>query len=128
MQKAVVGARILLGLVFVIFGANYVFRFIPTEANEAGTAFVGALAATGYMWPIVKGLEFVAGAMLLVGFGVPLALVLLAPIVVNIVLFHVFLDTAGLPLTIVILALQLFLAWAYRDSFKGVLNLRARPS
>ncbi len=129
MSKAVLIARILLGLIFVVFSANYflgLFELPPP--NDAAMAFMGALADTGYMMPLVKILELVPGLMLLAGFGVPLALVLLAPIVVNIVLVHVFLDTGGLPMAIIILVLQVFLAWAYRDSFKGVLNFTAKPS
>jgi len=59
---------------------------------------------------------------------VPFALTILAPIVVVIVLFHVFLDPAGMPIAILILVLEVFLAWSYRDSFKGVLNPRAKPT
>lgn len=128
MSKAVLIARILLGLIFVVFSANYVLQFIPVEANEAAGAFMGALGGTGYMWPMIKIVEFIVGVMLLAGVFVPLALVLLAPITVNIVLLHLFLDTAGLPMGIVILALQVFLAWSYRDSFQGVLDMHARPS
>lgn len=128
MQKAVLVARILLGLVFVVFSANYVLHFIPVEANDDAMAFMGALGATGYMWPVIKLVEFVSGALLLAGVFVPLALVLLAPIVVNIVLLHVFLDTAGLPVAILVLVLQVFLAWSYRDSFAGVLDMHAKPS
>jgi hypothetical protein len=69
-----------------------------------------------------------AGIFLLAGILVPLALTLLAPVVVNIVLFHVFLDPAGMPIAILVLVLEVFLAWGYRDSFKGVLDLRAKPS
>ena len=128
MQKAVPVARILLGLVFVVFSVNYVLKFIPIEANEAAGAFFGALGATGYMWPAIKIVEFVSGVLLLAGAYVPLALVLLAPIIVNIVLLHVFLDTAGLPVAILVLVLELFLAWSYRDAFQGVLAMRAKPS
>ena len=128
MQKAVLIARILLGLVFVVFSVNYVLKFIDPGGNEAAKAFMGALAVTGYMLPVIKIVEFVVGLCLLVGRYVPLALTLLAPITVNIVLFHIFLDTAGLPMAIVILVLHIFLAWAYRDSFKGVLDMGARPS
>ena len=129
MSKAVLIARLLLGLIFVFFGLNYFFGFVELPPpNEAAGGFMGALAATGYMWPVIKIFEIVPGAMLLAGFGVPLALILLAPIVINILLLHVFLDTGGLPLSIIVLALEVFLAWAYRDSFKGVLNMGAKPS
>ena len=127
MHKAVLAARIILGLIFVVFSANYVLKFIPIEANDAAMAFMGGLGSASYMWPLIKITEFVGGAMVLVGKCVPLGLTLLAPIVVNIVLLHVFLDTAGLPMSIIILVLQVFLAWAYRDSFKGVLDANAKP-
>lgn len=128
MQKAVPVARILLGLIFVVFSANYVLHFIPVQVNEAGGKLMGAFVETGYMLPAVKLVEFVSGAMLLAGAWVPLALILLAPVVVNIVLFHLFLDTSGMPVTILVLVLEVFLAWAYRDAFKGVLAMKARPS
>ena len=124
-----VAARILLGLPFFVFGLNGFLHFMPQPElpAEAG-AFMGALAATGYMFPVIKGIEVVAGLMLLAGFAVPLALLLLAPIVVNIVLFHAVLAPAGLVVPVVLLALGIYLAWAHRDSFRGVLQRRARPA
>ncbi len=123
MRNAVLIARILLGLIFVVFGANYFFDFLPQpEMNEQAGAFVGALLASGYLFPFMKIVDIAAGLMLLLGRFVPLALVLLAPIVLNIVFFHVFLDTAGLPMSVFILVLELFLAWAYRGAFRGVLS------
>lgn len=129
MQKVVLVARLLLGLIFTVFGLNGFFNFLPPpEVNEAGGAFLGALAATGYMFPVIKLVETVGGILLLAGVFVPLALVLLAPIVVNIVLFHVVLDTAGLPIAILVLVLEVFLAWGYRGSFRGVLAMKAQPT
>ena len=58
----------------------------------------------------------------------PLGLILLAPVSVHIFLAHLFLDQAGLTMAIVIIVLQLFLAWAYRDSFSGVLQANAKPA
>lgn len=128
MQKAVVAARILLGLIFTVFGLNFYFRFLPTpELNEAAGSFLGALVNTGYMMEIVKLVEVVGGVMLLAGVFVPLALVLLFPIVLNIFLFHIVLDLAGWPIAVLVMALELFLAWAYRGSFKGMLSRTAQP-
>ena len=64
---------------------------------------------------------------LLAGRFVPFALTILAPIVMNILFFHVFLDATGLSLALFITALEIFLAWAYRDSFTGVLAMNAQP-
>ena len=69
----------------------------PPEPASAG-AFLGALFSTGYMFPLIKGTETLAGALLLSNRFVPLALTLLAPVLVNIVAFHVFLAPAALPL------------------------------
>ena len=125
---AVPAARILLGLVFTVFGLNGFLHFIP-QPPIPGVAgeLLGAMAATGYFFPVLKGLEVAAGLMLLSGRLVPLALVLLAPVIVQIALFHFVLTPGQVGMAIGLLALELFLAWAYRDSFRGVLAVHARP-
>ena len=126
MNRLVLVARILLGLIFTVFGLNFYFNFLPPpELNAEAGAFFGALLETGYMMDIVKLVEVVGGVMLLAGVWVPLALVILFPIVLNIFLFHTVLDLAGLPIAIFVMVLELFLAWAYRDSFKGLLARNA---
>ncbi len=121
-------ARTLLGLAFLVFGLNFFFPFMPMPpmAGPAG-AFAGALFATGYMFPMIKGIEVLAGAMLLSGRFVPLALLLLAPIVVNIAAFHVFLTPGEIGMSAVFVALLAFLGYSYRGSFRGALNPNARP-
>ncbi len=129
MDKAVLIARILLGLIFVVFGINYFVPFLPQpEPSEKAGAFLGALVGSGYLFPFMKVVDIVCGLLLMTGFLVPLALTLLAPIIVNILLFHAFLDPAGIAVGIVLVVLEVFLAWAYRDSFRGVLELRAQSS
>lgn len=129
MRHAITGARVVLGLIFVVYGLNGFFGFMPTpEMNEKAAAFIGALAATGYFMVVEKAVEVVAGFMILTGRFLPLGLILLAPISVNIFLFHAFLDLGGLPVAILIVVLQGFLAWAYRDSFRDVLRADAKPT
>ena len=129
MKFAVIGARVLLGLIFVVFGLNGFFRFIPTpEMTDAAGSLMGALVATGYFMMVVKLVEVSAGLMILTGRFLPLGLILLAPVSIHILLFHVFLDPAGLPMAIFIIVLQLFLAWAYRDSFSGILQANPKPT
>ena len=122
-------ARILLGLVFFVFGLNGFFHFLemPPLAERPG-AFMGTLAATGYMFPLIKATEVVAGLMLLAGRFVPLALLLLAPVVVNILAFHLVFTPADAGMSIVLTLLTIYLGWAYRDSFHGVLDPNARPT
>ena len=129
MRFAIIGARVILGLIFTVFGLNGFFHFIPNpEMNEPMTTFMMALAGTGYFMIIVKVVEVVSGLMILTGRFLPLGLILLAPVSVHILFVHLFLDQAGLAMAIVIVVLQVFLAFAYRDSFSGVLNANARPA
>jgi len=119
-------ARLLLGLVFFVFGLNGFFQFIPMpEPPAAAGAFLGALGATGYAFPLLKGTEVVVGALLFWGRWVPLALTVLAPITVNILAFHMFLKPGDVPMGLVILGLHLFLAYRYRASFRPL--LQAQP-
>jgi uncharacterized membrane protein YphA (DoxX/SURF4 family) len=116
-------ARLGLGLIFVVFGLNGFFHFLPMPApTGAAAAFAGGLASASYFYPLLKGVEVLAGLMLLANVRAPLALTMLAPIVVNIVAFHVELAPEGLPLAIAILALELYLAWSYRRAFAPLLQ------
>jgi uncharacterized membrane protein YphA (DoxX/SURF4 family) len=124
-QKLPTIARLVLGLVFTVFGLNGFFGFLPQPPlpEEAGS-FLAALGATGYLFPMIKGIEVLAGIALLSNRFVPLALILLAPIVVNIAAFHLVLAPGSLGLIIAIVGLGLYLAWAHRDAYRGVLAVR----
>jgi len=118
-------ARLFLGLVFTVFGLNFFLHFLPMpSAPPRAAAFAGALFASGYLFPLLKATEVVAGLLLLGGLFVPLALAVLAPIVINIVGFHLFLEPSGLPVPLAVLAAELYLAWSYRSSFAPMLHLR----
>jgi len=122
-------ARYLLGVVFFVFGLNGFLHFIPQPPMSGPpAAFAGAMVATGYLFPLVKGTEVLSSILLLSNRYVPLALALLAPVVVNILAFHAFLAPSGLALPIVILALQLVLAWSYREQFSPMLQARNTPA
>ncbi len=104
MKTAVVIARTLLGIIFVVFGLNGFLQFLPQpEMPQAAIAFFGGLAASGFMLPTLFATQLVGGALLLLGM-VPLGVVILAPVIVHIVEFHVFLAPAGLPLAVVVAA------------------------
>jgi putative oxidoreductase len=118
----VLAARILLGLIFFIFGLNFFLHFIPNAAQPEGkaAAFLGGLFQTGYIFQLIKTIEVLAGAFLLLGLYVPLVLVVLMPISLNIFLFHSILEPGGMSVSIssLILLLQFFLAWHYRSYYK----------
>src|ERR1700732_1227510 len=110
--------RSLLGLVFVVFGLNKFLHFIPNPAEPpAALDFFGALFRTGYFIPLLASTEIVSGALLLTGIFVPFALVLIAPVIVNIFMFHLFLAPSGLPLALIVIALEVALIWMHRDAF-----------
>ena len=124
-QKLIAAARIVLGLAFFVFGLNGFLHFLPQPPMSGPPAnFAGALFATGYMFPLIKGTEVAASLLLLSNRFVPLALALLAPVLVNIVAFHGFLAPAGLALPLVLLALELYLARSYREAFAPMLHAR----
>src|SRR5689334_20804863 len=103
-----IAAGVVLGLVFLVFGLNGFLHFIPQPPPPPGALpFIGGLASAGYFFPLLKGTEVIAGLALLSNRFVPLALTVLAPIIVNIVLVHVALLPGGLPLAIVILLLEI---------------------
>ena len=112
------GARLFLGLVFTAFGLNFFLHFMPTPAAPPrGAAFAGALFASGYLFPLLASTEIAAGLLLLGNRFVPLALALLAPIVINIVAFHLFLAQSGRGLALAVLAGELTLVWNRRAAF-----------
>ena len=128
MVKATNLVQRVFGFCFLAFGLNGFVHFIPPArmGNPALEFFLG-LAATGYMLPLLYVTQATAGALLLVGLYVPLALAMLAPVIVNIFLFHVFLAPEGLPLAIMLVAFEGSLAWAYRDAFAPMLQAQAVP-
>src|SRR5438132_11078546 len=118
-------ARSLLGLTFVVFGLNAFLQFIPLPPPQglAGD-FMKALFVSHYLY-VVAVLQIAGGALCLLGRFVPLGLTLLGPVIVNILLFHLFLEPSGLPLAVVVGALALFLLWAHRQAFSGLITSRA---
>ena len=121
-------ARLLLGLCFFVFGLNGFLNFIPppTEPMPEGAVKLGtAFMESGYLFQLIKGTEVVAGLLLLCNRFVPLALVVLAPVVLNIVAFHLWLLPSGTGLSVVLAALTLYLAWAHRRAYAPLLAARA---
>lgn len=122
-------ARILLGLTFVVFSLNYFIPFLPQPSEMPPPAvlqLVGGLSAAKLM-TFMKLVELGAGLALLTNRAVPLALALLAPIIVGIVAFHAVLMPAGLPIAVFLLVLELVLAWSYRSAFAPMLRFRVAP-
>ena len=127
-KKTVIAARILLGMIYFVFGLNFFLHFIPNSSQPEGkaAAFIGGLFQSGFFFPEIKLIEVIAGALLLFGLFTPLLLVILMPITVNILLFHSILQPGGFPIILssLILFLEIFLAWNYRDTYKHLFIAR----
>ena len=103
MKVATIVVRVLLGLMFVVFGSNIFLHFIPMPPLPATLAgdFSKALMQSHYIY-VVGLLQVIGGLLLLIGRYVPLGLTLLGPVIVNILLFHIFLDPSGLPMALIV--------------------------
>ncbi len=130
MRTLVIIARVLLGLVFFVFGLNGFLHFMPNPPpTPPAGEFFGALIKTGYMFFLIFGAQVLGGALLLLGVAVPFALVILAPVVVNIIAFHLYLSPVPMQLAIafIVAALELFLAWYYRAAFVPLFGGAPQP-
>src|SRR5690348_5075810 len=123
MKIATINARVLLGLVFVVFGSNIFLHFIPMPPPPPG--FLGDFTKAPFLshyLHVVAVFQIVGGLLLLVGRYVPLGLVLLAPVIVNIDLVHILMEPSGLPMAAVVSILLVFLIWRYRDALAGIVR------
>ncbi len=110
------------GAFWLVFGLNGFLHFFPVpEPTEQGADFMAALETAGYVLPLVYGSQIAAGLILLSGRSIPLALLILAPVVGHIVLYDFFLNPAGLTIGIIIMAIYLLLLYAYRKRFVPLL-------
>jgi hypothetical protein len=130
MKVLAIICRVLLGLIFVIFGANGLHQFIPGPMPGPGTPvgdFFTVMHNSGWM-SAVAAFQVIGGLLVLVPGTVPLGLVVLAPIIVNIFLFHILLAGGhGLGPGLAVLVLELLLIYLYRSAFTGILTTKAHP-
>ena len=113
--------RYLIGLIFLVFSLAFFFQFFEMPAPEgAAGAFMGALFGSGYFFQMLKVFELLASIMLLTGLYRALGIAILAPITLNIFMFHAVLAQDGLPMGAFLFLGIIFLAWAHRENFKGI--------
>lgn len=119
MKWAVIVVRSLMGLLFLFASVTFLFKLItPPPPTGSMKTFSDGLEASVYLMPTVKVVELLCGLAFLSGRFVPLATVLIAPIVLNILGVHLFLAREGLPLAVFLVLATAFLAWQHRDSYK----------
>lgn len=113
--------RILLGLIFLITGLNKLFWFAPVPPMSAPmTSFMNSLKATGYFMPFLGIVEITAAVLFLANRMMPFALLLAAPVLLNILMVHIFLEPRVLPLALALVAFELYLAWIHRQAFRSI--------
>src|SRR5258706_14415995 len=114
-------ARLLLGLIFVVLGLNGFLNFLSMGPMPTGLAgqFVGALVLSHYFW-VVAAIQVAGGVLLLVNRYVPLALVLLGPVIVNIICYHVFMNPMGAPPAAIATILWSIIFYRVRQHFSGI--------
>lgn len=124
MKTASVIARYLAGVIFLVMGLNGFLNFIPfpPPAGIAGQ-FMGALYVSHYLW-VIFAFQVIAGGLLLVNRYVPLALALLAPVLVNILTFHALMAPSGLPMALFVAALWIVIFIEVRPAFSGLFQSR----
>jgi putative oxidoreductase len=129
MKIVVLIARILLGLIFVVFGLNGFLLFLPQPPIPPGDmlTFVTVMGKSHYMIPVFA-LQVIGGLLLLIGRFVPLALTLLGPVLVNILITHIVFQPSGLPPGVFAAVLWLLLFFAYRQYFASIFTANATPA
>jgi putative oxidoreductase len=126
MRVASVVARLLLGFVFLIFGLNGFLHFLPMPAPTGVLGqFFGALSASSYL-TVIFLFQVIPAAFLLIDRYVPLALAVLAPVIVNIVCIHIFMDPSGIPLAVLVAALWVVVYFDNRSAFAGLFQQRGQ--
>jgi putative oxidoreductase len=127
MKIAFTIARYLAGVIFLVMGLNGFLNFIhfPPPAGIAGQ-FMGALYVSHYLW-VIFAFQVIAGALLLVNRFVPLAVAILAPVLVNILTFHVLMAPSGLPMALVVAVLWVLIFIEVRPAFSGLFQSRWQP-
>jgi putative oxidoreductase len=113
-------SRYILGILLLIFGFNVFLQFAPgPEFNAAGSAFLGALMATGYIFPLIGLAKIFFGLSLLLNRHVALFAVMFVPFTVNIVLFHTALDSAGIVSSFVLMILHIIVIRRHMDKYRA---------
>ena len=122
-KKVVRIIQILFGLTLILFGLNMFFPFMPgPQFNEAGTAYLGALFNTGFIFPVMGIVFLASGIMYVIGKFSAFASVLLFPFSFNIILFHIILDTTGILLGLSIFVLNVYFIIIDLKKFKPLFS------
>jgi len=124
MKTALIIVRSIMGLIFLFASITFLFKLItPPEPTGPMKVFSAGLNASIYLMPTVKIIELSCGVAFLSGRFVPLATILISPIIVNILLVHAFLGPEGLPVAIFLVLANSFVAYNYKESYKPLFKM-----
>lgn len=128
MKIATLVSRIILGFIYLVFGLDYFFHFIPYEPNHTGIvlAFKNALMDVGYFYPMLKSIQIVGGISLLINEYPAFFAVVLFPISVNVFLYHTLLVPSAWWMGVLLLVPNLFLGYAYRKYYSGMFTRKPK--
>lgn len=125
MKIAMIIVRTLMGLLFLFGSVVFFFGLIaPPPMTGVQKMFNEGLNSVGYFFPVLKAVELLCGLAFVTGYFVPLATVVIAPIIINIFLYHSLIDTSGLPVAIFLVLANIFVAYYYRDAYAGLLRAK----
>ena len=123
MKIAMIIVRTLMGLLFLFASITFLFGLItPPPLTGVPKTFNEGLASVGYFFPVLKIVELLCGLAFVSGYFVPLATVLIAPVIVHIFLYHTLIDTSGVLVGIFLVLANAFVAYYYRDAYSGLLK------
>jgi len=122
MKITILISRVLLGLIYLIFGLDYFLHFIPYQPVHTGAAetFKAGLVAAGYFYPMLKSIQIIGGLSLLINRYAPFFAVVLFPISLNVLLFHTLLAPSGWPMGVTLMVPNLLLGYGYRKYYEGM--------
>ena len=125
MKIAMIVVRTLMGLLFLFASVTFLLGLItPPPMEGVPKTFNEGLASVGYFFPVLKVVELLSGLAFVTGYFVPLATVLIAPVIVQIALYHTMIDRSGFPVAAFLVLANLFVAYNYREAYAGLLKAK----
>ena len=127
MKTTVLISRVLLGVIYLIFGLDYFFKFIPYQPLHPGVtgAFVAGLKGVGYFYPMIKSIQIICGLSLMFNRYAPFSAVVLFPISLNVLLFHTILVPSGWLMGVTLMVPNVLLGFGYWKYYKAMFTMKA---
>ncbi len=125
MKIAMIIVRTLMGLLFLFASVTFFLKLFPMpEMTGVPKSFNEGLASVGYFFPLLKITELLCGIAFVTGYFVPLATVIIAPVIINIALYHTLIDLSGFPVAVFLVLANIFVAYYYREAYAGLLKAK----